>query len=608
MDNHITNILPNDMGEGDLKSAGSHAYAEFKRRRDLPVRTDREREWKEVDRQIAMKAKEIVQRDSRDQSRAWMPVMEMPYQAWALEVLAADVKRRIFPRGKHWYEVTARFDDALGERIKEASLHFGDESLVPTGRANQSTADMLLRIAVDHYHSLYDFRRRWSRVISEGLRYGTYAGRAALVKRDVMTHDYRGVIAQRTAVPMFIPMTIKNVYPDDQSQHLLQEGYDIRPSTIKHFWQLHSDMILASRANGQSGWFAETVANLKAPKGKKKSTDRHIELIEWEGDIVLPQPEGRDQRLPNCIMTVCITGDPTVVRLRKSEMDFHSYIHGTYQDEDVDSPYGSSPILKGRTLQEIGTESMSRMVQGAALKAEPPILYDSGDNRLVADGGPIIAPGQKTAVDNLENTRVIDIGDITPITNTAVIAKNLHEELTGANQSRRGGDQKSHTTARGADIQLYQGGGRTDDYSESVETDGLRNWLFMQHTMIRKATATEVPMLAKVDNLKGYFKITNKLLAEGADYHVVGADGEVTQREKQQSFLSIYKTLVETEQLRVQGGGKPTDWDAMNAEMFKRFGESDADRFFKEPTPQTGGAPAGPGLPGNPQPPGGPLG
>ena len=59
---------------------------------DLDQRQDRrkdlEKQWKEVDRQVEMKPAPREKRPGTD----WMPEMELPLQAQALEVLTADAR------------------------------------------------------------------------------------------------------------------------------------------------------------------------------------------------------------------------------------------------------------------------------------------------------------------------------------------------------------------------------------------------------------------------------------------------------------------------------------------------------------------------------------
>ena len=67
-------------------------------------RSDLEKQWQEVDRQIAMEPDlkhKTLANGQADVNKRWMAEMELPLQAQALEVLNADVSREMFPsRGK----------------------------------------------------------------------------------------------------------------------------------------------------------------------------------------------------------------------------------------------------------------------------------------------------------------------------------------------------------------------------------------------------------------------------------------------------------------------------------------------------------------------------
>src|SRR3954466_8620695 len=68
-------------------------------------RNDRERQWKEIDRQIAMEPDISFKKvgDKIDTKKAWMAEMELPLQAQALEVLTADSRRMMFPDTGPWF-------------------------------------------------------------------------------------------------------------------------------------------------------------------------------------------------------------------------------------------------------------------------------------------------------------------------------------------------------------------------------------------------------------------------------------------------------------------------------------------------------------------------
>jgi len=80
-----------------------------------------------------------------------------------------------------------------------------------------------------------------------------------------------------------------------------------------------------------------------------------------------------------------------------------------------------------------------------------------------------------------------------------------------------------------------------------------------------------------------HIDISKEIWPERCDFEVVGAVGAFSEREKRDSFFASVGVLAQTEQIAVQGGGKPTDWDAVREEILRLGGRSDADRFFRSP-------------------------
>ena len=76
---------------------------EKERRAQHPKRKEKERIWKEVDRQIRMEPLPRVTPPGAGQRADWYPELELPLQAQTLEVVQADSRRLRFPRGTAWY-------------------------------------------------------------------------------------------------------------------------------------------------------------------------------------------------------------------------------------------------------------------------------------------------------------------------------------------------------------------------------------------------------------------------------------------------------------------------------------------------------------------------
>lgn len=553
---------------------GAAQFVTDEQRRRETARKDKEREWKEVDRQIAMAPLSQESRDASGTMGDWMPQIEMPNQAWTLEVLTADAMRLLFGRGENWYIPHSMFDDELGERVLNSSVIHGDSGETPVGVDNQEFVDMAVRATIDSYHNLYNYRAAWNMMIVEALKYGTFSGRLLVEDVSVLGNDYRGV-AQRK-LPMIVPVSIKNLYLDDSSQNLLHEGMQIQPSYIRRYWQKINDVKKAARTG--AGWISDAVKRLSEKDVEENGGQ--IEILEMEGDIVLPRSQGKNIFLENRILTVAVTGGPTAIRLRESKFKFRSYIDGVYQRDDVISPYGTSPILKARTLQNWASEAANRVAQTAALNADPPIVYDESDVQLTAQGGPRNEPGAAFASDNPSAINRMQQGD--PNSMLAIFSgvQNMYEQLTGVNDPRRGGGVKSHTTATAEEINLSRSVLRTEDFVNDTLEGAIKNWLYKEWDMIRTIVGVKRPVLIMGQGVNDYIDVSKDILPEVVDFEAPGSVGILTLREKRENFMAAMNQSAQIEQLRVQLGGQPQNWDAMLEEMWSLFEVQNAGRFF----------------------------
>lgn len=145
--------MPEPLTPNDWSLVGAYIRDELERRRSSADRIDRERIWREIDRQIAMKARkrEVLSGDQKD----WYPNLELPLQFNALEVISADARRLKFPRGPEWFSVMANVSDKYIERFQERrdtkKLLSGIEDAQQIV-LDQETADVLIKATIDYYH------------------------------------------------------------------------------------------------------------------------------------------------------------------------------------------------------------------------------------------------------------------------------------------------------------------------------------------------------------------------------------------------------------------------------------------------------------------------
>ena len=86
-------------------------------------RRDLEKQWEEIDRQIAMvpdntyKKSVVNNRVVMDPDKRWLPEIELPLQAQSLEVLTADARRMLFPDAGPWFTAHCNMTDEYLDKV-----------------------------------------------------------------------------------------------------------------------------------------------------------------------------------------------------------------------------------------------------------------------------------------------------------------------------------------------------------------------------------------------------------------------------------------------------------------------------------------------------------
>src|SRR5215475_2802034 len=147
-------------------------------------REELERQWREIDRQVAMRPDVEFKRlpdGTLDLKKKWMAETELPLQAQALEVLTADSRRMLF--ADPWFRAHAMVDDKWFERA---------QGIKPYGvkdnagfHVNQENADELVRSYLLHLFSQYDHVSRFDTINAEAFKYRIGVGRARLERKSV---------------------------------------------------------------------------------------------------------------------------------------------------------------------------------------------------------------------------------------------------------------------------------------------------------------------------------------------------------------------------------------------------------------------------------------
>lgn len=583
----------------ELTSIADMVCDEFRRRKS--DRADRERQWAEIDRQIAMIARPKVDTsgDVKNPETVWMAALELPKMAEALAIEHADAMRLLLPRNTEWYSVHPWRTDKFLERFESGSpvLTGKDEKGIVASlgiEGDEESVNVVVKSTMDHVHALYGFRQAWGAMDVEGIKYGSFAGRMVVGALPKIGKNWRGDAYSDRKIPMLLPVSIRNLYLDDAAQFLMQEGMAVGPLFIREYWQLLADIKKAANASGSKGWLKRNISRLEET-AQKNNRKGHIHLLEAEGDFRIEQ-DGESILLENQVVTICVDDGPYVIRRRANEWPFRSYVTGSYQKDDLESPYGTSILMKGRPLQEAMSEAANRSIDAAVLNTQPPIAWDEQDVQLQKTGGPMIHPGAKWATDRPDKIKPMQIGDPSALLALLQGFVTEFEKLTSSSEPRASGELKSHTSAFANDLASSRGILRTEEYVGDVEDDPLKEMLYREYWLLRQTLKKPMPVLVNMRGMRGHIEVTSALLPEHCDFEVHGSRGVVRARERRQNLVALVQIAANLAPLLAQMD--PASVPQVG-EIFKQLVaefDFDADRFAKRAAEQAGAAAPGSGV------------
>lgn len=594
------------LSKNDWTTVATWIRAEKERRADAPKRKELERIWAEVDRQCAMKfrKREVVSGTAQD----WLPETELPLQFNTLEVNCADARRLKFPRGTEWFTASADLSDEYLERWlnrRQTKPLFGKVTGGPA--LDQETANTLVKVTLDHFHRLYDFRSMIDLFDVEAIKYGTSILRVKEVEMHKFFNDYRGTQQQTMKGPAVVPCSIKHVYLDDTPMAVMHEGISMSPGhircTFKHYKDVQNAMVTGG---SERGWRKEVVRRLEPEKGFDEKK-HHIEVIEFEGDLVVPRATGPAIFLPGVIVTIAAGRNVTeVIRYTENQYPFPSYIVGHYMRDTLDSPYGTCPLIKGQPIQEACTQAINDLLSAGALAAGPPCFYDANDARLTAAGGPKIFPRSQTAVDAPDAVEFMEEPDVAKLLQVYLALIKQYEDLTAVNDPRRGGPMRSHTTATAADLEQTRGLSRTDDFVQAQEHGPITSLLYREYEIAKRCMSKAIPVQVDAGGIEGWVRLASPDLPDDVAFRVHGSAGVLDERSQFESFMQGTNASLQLIGLAAQFGIQvPVDFNALIMETYKRAGVNNAATFIGANSSSAGVAaappvpPADSGIPGN---------
>jgi hypothetical protein len=545
-------------------------------------RSDCEKDWKEIDRQVAMKPDTSWKVDPQTGAMYpdvdWRSELELPFQSQTLETLTADVRRLMVPDTGSPFIAHAAVTDEYLERADFQALVAGDKNKVPS-LIDQDNADKLTAGWLNFLHRQYDYWAHWDLVHVEALKYGDGVARVLAQTKQTVMETARGPIRRKERIPVLVPRSIWHTYFDPNYYKALNQGHMLGPSTIERQSTKWADLLKASEKGSSDpgvfdgGWIAGEVRSLEPdPEG-------YVEVVDFEGDAIVPRKTVRSVILPNIILTCAKgSGKPKVIRLRFRGVEFSTYIHVPYHREDLNTPYATSPLRKGMPLQKAATVLFNSLVDSGILNAQPPVKYDVEDANYSSTGGPRIRP--RAIWPTMGAVETVKIGDVLALLQAFQEAKGQYYDVVGVNPPRLGAETKSHTTAFSKDVELARGTVRTVDYVNTVKSSTAVRALAMEYEIGRLVMGRRTDTVW-IDEYGGYVELKREHLPDLAEFTWIGALAPSEEFAVQQRKNAALQMVVQLETLTRQGGQPPdADIAKIKRQVLRDAGYADPEEYF----------------------------
>jgi len=528
-------------------------------------RSDREKYWEDIDRQICMEPNIAYKRlanGKMDPGKVWMSELELPLQAQALEVLGADIRGLRFPDTGLFFRAHSQITDEYLTKVDFQSIILGDETDVPT-KFSQDNADKLVEGFLANQFNQTDFTERMRRIDAEALKYGMGVGRARMENKTVWIDEARGVVKDSVRLPVLAPVSIKNLYLDTPKPSM-HSSQVLGPMHIAVDYMKFENLAIAANKGStdpddpDGGWM---------PAGLKKlvKDDRgYVKVLELEGDIVVPRKTTSSVVIPGAVVTVALGGKDSggnatraVIRFRFRKYPFSSYILFPYQYESVDDAYPTSPLMKGRPVQELASNAANRLLDSAMLKLAAPVGYDKADPFFAQHGGPVIEPYALWGNSDPNAVKVWTElgGDPSTMAAAMTQAINLYAELTGVLPGRVGAQTISHTTAYAKGAEIQRGAARTVNYVNATGQGPMVTWLDRSYQMGRDNLKGKTAF--HIASYGGFVEVAKEQLPEKAVFEWLGSGGPTDENQKMQSRVNGLLLAAKLDAINLQTGQQP---------------------------------------------------
>jgi hypothetical protein len=553
-----------------------------------------EKHWKEIDRQLRMEPEishKLGLNGRPDPRRKWMPEIELPLQASALETILSDVRRLRYPsNASDWFDARAALTQEYYDSFRGAgSPYLGESKQEFKDRISQDDADMLVQGYVSSFHNAYDFRGHVDLCDAQAICYGSGVGRIRRVKNRILGFNAR-MKPKEKECPVIVPRDIKKVFFDDSQHALMHEGVALGPAIIQERMMKLVD--LKAAAQDADGYYKDNVARLVADK------NGHVTVLELEGDFVFDRSSTETVIIQDvCLYVAAGTNQPELIRVEEGEQ-FSTYIVFQYHLEGPQFANAASPLMKGMPIARIAAQAMNRVMEAAQLKNQPPVRYSPDDPHLAAEGGPNLYPS--ASFKSVEGVDVLsDVGgEPQELFNVFAALVAMYEGVTGVTPARQGAETKSHTTAFAKDIEVSRGQTRTVDYVNATMNGQMTRLLEIEYRMGLDMMHGNSKEIVFLQDWQEFVQLQKGHLPDIVKFMAVGSDAPAEEQQAIIQKVQAVQGALQIDATAVQLGQKPTikNVKPMIEELLRDGGWDSLEAFFVDAAAAVPSLPQSPGI------------
>lgn len=513
------------------------------RRAKCAERVQKEKIWKEVDRQVAMEP------PPRTFKKDWQSNIEPGMLADALETFSDDVLRYAIPHERNWFKPKVQMPIDLDD----------DDLPNPEEKREQQKRSGALRALMAQQHIDTGLREAVKLSVKEAYKHGSFVAETRFLR---FPKWHNGGSVEELGAPVWIPHSMWKCWPAPsgtlQSSSLSYQGSMI----------IEVDSTWAELAKNQN------LIN-KHKLYQKRDEKKPPVILKFFGDMFVPKEEG-DMFLPNMEIWVC---NGVMIYAESNELPYPPIIYVTIEKDDVRDDYASSQLIKRSPTHKAAAEALNSFIDATAMSVRPPIAYNSLDPRFAASGLSVLEPGAEIPTRGNSDIKPIFVADPAAAFNGFQVLKQEVERGTKAD-IRAGVAPSTEQTRFEIEKIDERAEVRTIDFVGVLERHGLRPFLFMQHEL-NKLYLNDYPFYCDEPNLPTFLRAGKndlKEIANLASFEITGSNGLLGEQRRREGALYVTQQLLATDRGDRMVGDEGLAEVARDA--YADFGVKDPERYI----------------------------